>query len=471
MNGLRRANTYIPAARNNFLSILVSGVFSNDLSHFKASFSCLNSPRSKIYFSALHADDLSRIKNLKSIQYKNAYQKCKLCIKRQSFDKIYPVFSEKREIDLHSERNSKKIQHFYSRKFSSYSKSHKNNTSEIESSSSNNSKKIELNESEGSKLGASEIQKNSPSVIGQRPLVWKIQRPVSLGKKVRLYMDLSKDKLTAFVVLSAMAGYAIAPMASDLKTLAILTVGTGMCSAAANSINQWSEVPYDAQMKRTRNRPIVRGVIQPVSAMTFAACMGVAGTTSLFYFVNPITGILGLSNIILYAFIYTPMKRMSIANTWVGAVVGAIPPLMGWTAVTGAIDPGALVLGGILFAWQFPHFNSLAFTIRKDYSVAGYRMMSVLNPPLNSRVSLRYSVAMLPLCGLMSYLNIADYWFLLDSSILNLYLIFYAYKFNKSSSNSTSRPLFFASLVHLPLLLILLILHKNRNPPELENKE
>ncbi|OMJ29357.1 Protoheme IX farnesyltransferase, mitochondrial [Smittium culicis] len=470
MNGLRRANTIIPAARNNILSILVSGALSNDLLPYKASFNCINLPRSKRYFSALHAYDLSRIKNLKSIQNKNAYQKCKLCTKRQTFDEIYPILPEKYEIDLR-DKNTKKIQCFYSRKFSSYSKSHKNNSSEIESSPSNNSQKMELNESKGSQLGSSEIQNKSTTVIEQRPLVWKIQRPVSLSKKVRLYMDLSKDKLTAFVVLSAMAGYAIAPLASDLKTLAILTVGTGMCSAAANSINQWSEVPYDAQMKRTRNRPIVRGVIQPVSAMTFAACMGVAGTTSLFYFVNPITGILGLSNIILYAFIYTPMKRMSIANTWVGAVVGAIPPLMGWTAVTGVIDPGALVLGGILFAWQFPHFNSLSFTIRKDYSVAGYRMMSVLNPPLNSRVSLRYSVAMIPLCWLMSYLNIADYWFLLDSSILNLYLIFYAYKFNKSSSNSTSRPLFFASLVHLPLLLILLILHKNRNPPELEDKE
>ncbi|OLY85743.1 Protoheme IX farnesyltransferase, mitochondrial [Smittium mucronatum] len=316
-----------------------------------------------------------------------------------------------------------------------------------------------------------ELSVTNPSIVSindPKPQVWKIQRPVSLKKKIGLYMDLSKDKLTAFVVLTAMAGYAIAPLASDVKTLVILTIGTGMCSASANSINQWSEVPYDAQMKRTRNRPLVRGAIQPISAISFAACMGVLGTTSLFYFVNPITGILGFINIILYAFVYTPMKRISVTNTWVGSVVGAIPPVMGWTAVTGTIDPGALVLAGILYAWQFPHFNALSYTIRREYSVAGYRMMSVLDPALNSRVSLRYTISMFPLCALMCYLNIADYWFLFDSSILNSYLLFRAYKFYKSSSNATSRPLFFASLVHLPLLLILLILHKNRNTDQPE---
>ncbi|PWA01766.1 hypothetical protein BB558_002100 [Smittium angustum] len=302
-------------------------------------------------------------------------------------------------------------------------------------------------------------------------LVWKIQRPLPPVKKFYTYMDLSKDKLTAFVVLTAMAGYAAAPLSADLKTLFVLTTGTAMCSAAANATNQWIEVPYDAQMKRTRNRPIVRGAVPPTNAISFAIAMGALGTTSLIYFVNPITGFLGLLNIVLYSFVYTPLKRISVVNTWIGAFVGAIPPMMGWTAATGSFDLGTLLLGGLLFAWQFPHFNSLSWTLRKEYSVAGYRMISVLNPPLNSRVSLRYSIAMFPICGMLTYFQITDSWFLLDSSVVNAYLTYQAYGFWKSSNSTSSRSLFFASLIHLPLILILLIAHKKRASEDSEPKQ
>ena len=111
---------------------------------------------------------------------------------------------------------------------------------------------------------------------------------------------------------------------------------------------------------------------------------------SLWYFVNPTASILAVGNLFLYTSIYTPMKRLSILNTWVGSIVGAIPPIIGWVSATGTLDFGALVLGGILFTWQFPHFNSLSWNLRPDYSRAGYRMMSVTDPELCKRVALRY---------------------------------------------------------------------------------
>ncbi|KAI8063854.1 protoheme IX farnesyltransferase [Gongronella butleri] len=261
-----------------------------------------------------------------------------------------------------------------------------------------------------------------------------------------------------------MSGYAMAPGMADISTLLYTTVGTGLCIASANAINQWIEIPYDAQMLRTRHRVLGRRQLSPIHAFSFGILAGTTGTAMLATMVNPLTAGLGLANIVLYTCVYTPMKRASIANTWVGAIVGGIPPMMGWTAVTNSLaDPGPWVLGAILFAWQFPHFNSLAWNLRADYSKAGYRMMSVTDPKLNARVSLRYSLAMLPLSLALPYLGITSPWFALDSTIVNAALIYGAVKFWRKSNEKTARQLFFGSVIHLPLLLGLMMVHKASN--------
>ena len=124
-------------------------------------------------------------------------------------------------------------------------------------------------------------------------------------------------------------------------------------------------------MSRTKNRVLVRGQLSPLHAASFAAVLAGTSTALLWTLVNPLTAMLSLGNLVLYTCIYTPMKRYSIANTWVGSVVGAVPPLIGWSAATGSLDPGAFVLAGILYTWQFPHFNSLSWNLRPDYSRAG----------------------------------------------------------------------------------------------------
>ncbi|XP_013140345.1 PREDICTED: protoheme IX farnesyltransferase, mitochondrial [Papilio polytes] len=273
-------------------------------------------------------------------------------------------------------------------------------------------------------------------------------------------MMLSKFRLTSLVVMTSMAGYALAPAPFNFTTFALCAVGTGLVSSAANSINQYHEVPFDAQMSRTKNRVLVKGLLEPVHAISFAAVTSATGLGVLYFGVNPLTAALGAGNLLLYTSVYTPMKRMSILNTWLGSVVGAIPPLMGWAGCTGGLDAGALVLGMVLYSWQFPHFNALSWNLRPDYSRAGYRMMAVTDPGLCRRVALRHTGIITATCIASSYLDVTNMWFALESLPLNLYFMYLAWQFYKKSDSGSSRKLFRFSLIHLPALMLLMLVNK-----------
>lgn len=249
---------------------------------------------------------------------------------------------------------------------------------------------------------------------------------------------------------------------------------------------QWIEIPYDSQMTRTKNRVLVRGKIRyttllrnplpnnaqiyfphlsptsPLHAVLFGLSSGTAGTLLLWQLVNPLTACLGLTNVLLYTLVYTPLKRTSILNTWAGSVVGAIPPLMGWAACMGSLGGGAFVLSGILYAWQFAHFNALSWGLRGDYSRAGYRMMAVTDPVLCRRVALRYSLATIPICALAPVFDLTTWLFALDSLPVNLWLVYLAWRFYRESDYGSSRRLFQYSLLHLPLLMGLVLINKKR---------
>ena len=291
--------------------------------------------------------------------------------------------------------------------------------------------------------------------------------PLSTSTLPKLYKQLSKSRLTFLVVLTGMAGYALCPaaltvaVASPVTTLLALTAGMTLCSAAANTLNQLVEAPYDAQMPRTRNRPLPSRAVTPLHAFTFASASAASGVGLLATMVNPLTAVLGAANVMLYSFTYTPMKRMSIANTWVGAVVGALPPLMGWAACTGTLhttaDLGGWALAALLFAWQFPHFNSLAHTLRAEYARGGYRMMAVTDPALNRRVSLRYAVALLPICTVMMPLSgiVSPVAYAVLSTPLNLMMAHAAWKFYRQGTVKSARWCFWVSLIHLPAVMLL----------------
>lgn len=283
---------------------------------------------------------------------------------------------------------------------------------------------------------------------------------ISWKKLPNVYLQLSKSRLTMLVVLTAMGGYGMAPAPLDVSVLMWTALGTGLCSAAANSFNQWTEVPYDALMTRTKNRVLVRKKISPRHAVVFGTVSGVGGALILWHLVNPLTASLGVANFLLYTSVYTPLKRISIVNTWAGAVVGAIPPLMGWAACTGTLEPGAAVLAGVLYVWQFAHFNALSWGLRGDYARAGYKMMSVTHPELCKRVALRYSVATIPICTLAPACDLTTWLFAVDSLPINICLVYLAWRFYRDADYKSSRRLFHYSLLHLPIIMALLLINK-----------
>lgn len=301
-------------------------------------------------------------------------------------------------------------------------------------------------------------------------------------------LSLSKPRLSFMIVLTTAAAYSLYPVpalllptstiAPSLSTLTLifLTAGTALCSASANAMNMLLEPDHDARMSRTRNRPIVRGLIGRKGALIFAGLAGTIGVGSLYFGVNSTVAFLGGLNIFLYAGVYTPMKRVSVLNTWVGAIVGGIPPLMGWAAAAGhsatgngawtellfsEASIGGWLLAGILYAWQFPHFNALSWSIRDEYKNAGYRMMVWVNPKMNARVALRYALLLLPLCAGLSWWQITDQGFLLTSTIVNLWIVREAWRFwRREGQKGSARGLFWASVWHLPVIMVLAMAHK-----------
>lgn len=235
------------------------------------------------------------------------------------------------------------------------------------------------------------------------------------------------------------------------------------------------EPKWDALMTRTRNRPLVRGLISTRGAAIFAILAGITGVTALYYGVNPTTACLGALNIGLYAAVYTPLKRISVVNTWVGALVGALPPLMGWTAAAGQSateggwrelllgeqNYGGWLLAAFLGVWQFPHFMSLSWSIREEYRAAGYRMLCWVNPGRNGRVALRYSLAMFPVCILLCYTGVTEWSFAVASAPVNIWLVREAWKFWRYEGfKGSARGLFWASVWHLPVVLVLAMVEK-----------
>ncbi|KIM24422.1 hypothetical protein M408DRAFT_331790 [Serendipita vermifera MAFF 305830] len=336
--------------------------------------------------------------------------------------------------------------------------------------------------------------------------MYKPVPPLTFGRTLKIYSQLSKTRLTSLVVLTAMSGVALSPLPVSIPVLLSTALGTTLCSAAANTFNQISEVPFDAQMARTRNRPLVRKAISPLHAACFGLGAGIAGPALLLAYTNPVTALLGLGNIFLYSGVYTALKRRSVLNTWVGAVVGGIPPLMGWAACGGSLLPSVstpmsvylppflastdfatqlatnlpiwtghlmtmapvldnplapLVLFLFHYSWQFPHFNSLSYLVRSSYAQAGYSMLSVTNPSKNALVSLRHAVFMTVLTTVFVPLaGITTWTFALTSLVPNAVLLQWSWKFWRTGGEQAAKTLFHHSLWYLPAILGLMMYHK-----------
>jgi protoheme IX farnesyltransferase len=285
------------------------------------------------------------------------------------------------------------------------------------------------------------------------------------ANKTSAYLELAKAKLSALVVTTTAAGFVAAggPLSDQASLAGCCILGTALCSSSAAAWNQIYERDRDAKMKRTQQRPLIIDSLTVKEASVAATLWGVSGTSILALGTDPITASLGLANIGLYAGLYTWMKPRSIYNTWVGAVVGAIPPVMGWTAATGGaiLDLDAIVLGTTLYLWQMPHFFALSYMYRVDYERGGFVMLPVLESDgeRTSKIILRYAGYLSTVPIITTLCDVTSSMFAFEGIALNSYALYIAYKFRHERTNANARKVFLTSLWYLPCWLVLFLLH------------
>ncbi|KAI4370313.1 hypothetical protein MLD38_018676 [Melastoma candidum] len=287
---------------------------------------------------------------------------------------------------------------------------------------------------------------------------------VQLGRHYgRCYWELSKARLSMLVVATSGTGFVLGSgSAVDFGGLCWTCGGTMMVAAAANSLNQVFEINNDAKMKRTQRRPLPAGRISVPHAAAWASSVGIAGTAMLACQANAFAAGLAASNLMLYAFVYTPLKQIHPVNTWVGAIVGAIPPLLGWVAASGEMSLNATILPAALYFWQIPHFMALAYLCRDDYAAGGFKMLSLRDASgqRTSLVALRNCLYLVPLGYLAYDWGLASGWFCLESSLLTLAISATAFSFYCHRTTHKARKMFHASLLYLPVFMSGLLFHR-----------
>jgi len=301
------------------------------------------------------------------------------------------------------------------------------------------------------------------------------KRVSTINEKIKIYGELSKFRLSSLVVLTSGAGYLCAGAPVDVYTMTAATFGTALCAVSAGTFNQIIERNRDSNMKRTNKRPLPAGKVGVAEAASWGITTGLVGTGMLYSLTNPIVAALGLGNILLYAGPYTYSKQYTELNTWVGSLVGAIPPVMGWAAATGGdlMSPEPIALASILFLWQFPHFFSLSWLHREDYARGNFQMVAV-NDPLGNRSAdliMKYSIYLSILPVVTSSLGMTSWMFLIESTAINSYLLHLAYKFQSEHTNSNARKLFLCSLWYLPLLLTAYVFHSRTWDSDLNHED
>jgi heme o synthase len=293
-------------------------------------------------------------------------------------------------------------------------------------------------------------------------------KTVTTDKSARTRMfdlaELVKARLTLLVLLTTAAGFYLGAQSPfSYAALFHAVFGTAAAAAGAAALNQWWERKLDALMRRTKMRPVPAGRIRAAEALTLGIVLSIFGVGYLAIACNALSATLAAVTILIYIFCYTPLKRASTANTLVGAVPGAIPPMIGWAAARGTIDAGAWSLFAILLLWQLPHFFAIAWMYRDDYSRAGFRMISSddRSGERSASQSVFFCILLLVIAGLPTFLGIATPVYLAIELALGGLFIAVAMRFLKRRTAGAARLLFVTSIVYLPLLLGALVLTKS----------
>ena len=272
------------------------------------------------------------------------------------------------------------------------------------------------------------------------------------------------------VLVTAYLGYylGLRSQGSHMATVAswlilfYLILGTWATSAGAAVLNQVIERRHDAKMTRTKNRPLVIGKIGPMNALIFGTCLSFGGCVLLYYLINPLTAFISVATILLYILIYTPSKRISTWNTIIGSIPGALPPVGGWVAATGSLAPPAWILFGILFCWQMPHFLAIAIIYAADYEKGGFKMLPTIYPESKrtSYVILFFTVALLITSLGLYILKVGGIVYAVGAALLGVAFFMVALKVIMESNKKNARRLMLASIIYLPLLLIIILIER-----------
>lgn len=274
------------------------------------------------------------------------------------------------------------------------------------------------------------------------------------------YVTLAKPRLNMLVVVTSLAGYAMGhgEMSNVLVVLSVV-IGTALVASGASAMNQVYERRTDGLMERTRMRPMPDGRIQPAEAVRYAFILCLAGLLILSFGANVLSAIVAFATLVTYAAIYTPLKLRTSFATVIGAIPGALPPVIGWAAATNELSRGAWILFGIVFLWQLPHFLAIAWMYREDYARAGFPMLPVIEPDGRStaRQSVIYCAALLPLSVAPTVAGMATEWYFYAALVLTIAFFALTLQFARTRSVADARRVFFGSITYLPILWILMI--------------
>ena len=293
--------------------------------------------------------------------------------------------------------------------------------------------------------------------------------PISSGgvfpicRRLLDFLELTKPKINVLVGVVLFAGFYLAvPSGFDVRLFLHALFGTLLLGSGASALNQVLERERDSHMKRTENRPVTAGRIGVVEGGTFGAGLVLCGFAYLFHFTNPFAAVVGGCSALLYVLVYTPLKSRTVFNTLIGAVPGALPPLIGWTAAGGALDLQAWSLFSILFLWQLPHFMAISWMHREDYARAGILNLAVLDPEgkLCSQQAVLHSMILLPVSLVPSLVGLAGTFYLLAAFALGSVFTYLCFRFAKIPTKESARQLFYYSLFYLPVLYLFMMVDR-----------
>ncbi|MEX0771521.1 MAG: heme o synthase [Balneolales bacterium] len=278
------------------------------------------------------------------------------------------------------------------------------------------------------------------------------------------YVELTKPGITMLVLSSMVIGFILGSTAGiQFGILAHAVIGTLLIAAGTAAHNQYIERDLDKLMLRTSTRPLPAQKIAPNKALFFSLTLMFSGLIYLSFMVNLAAGVVSGITTLLYLGLYTPLKRVSFANVWVGSIPGALPPVGGWAAATGNVaDPGMWVLFGIVFLWQIPHVIAIAWLCNEDYTRAGFRMLPKYDKNgMNSAVAILVCLFLiLPVSGLLYYLGINGWVYLTGAFLAGIYFLYFGIRFARQRDKVNAKKLMFGSLVYLPLVWVFVILDR-----------